>query len=151
MPPPLAGHAFPRQRHMCRGVLFIFVRVFFPVWCQPWMDDKTDGWTGHMMKKLHEKWPGRLLLYVILVWTPCPIHRCVISTLFGSCFSFFLKLLSCLKKFLIVKLFFSFFIYSFFLFKNIYLVFFCYNFVSFYLFINKLVFFFSNLKLVVLF
>ncbi len=29
-----------------------------------------------------------------LVWTPCLMHRCVISTMFGSCFSFFLKLLS---------------------------------------------------------
>jgi hypothetical protein len=29
-----------------------------------------------------------------LVWTLCLMHRCVISTMFGSCFSFFLKLLS---------------------------------------------------------
>ncbi len=30
----------------------------------------------------------------IWVWTPCLMHRCVISTMFGSCFSFFWKLLS---------------------------------------------------------
>jgi hypothetical protein len=45
MLPPGTGHAFPRQWHMCRkGVLFICARVFFPVWCHPWMDDGTDGW-----------------------------------------------------------------------------------------------------------
>jgi hypothetical protein len=26
------------------GGLFISVRVFFLVWCHPWMDDKMDGW-----------------------------------------------------------------------------------------------------------
>jgi hypothetical protein len=26
------------------GGLFIFVTVFFLVWCHPWMDDKTGGW-----------------------------------------------------------------------------------------------------------
>ncbi len=26
-------------------------------------------------------------------WKPCLMHRCVISTMFGSCFSFFIKLL----------------------------------------------------------
>jgi hypothetical protein len=30
----------------------------------------------------------------ILVWTPCLMHMCVISTMFGSCFSFLKKLLS---------------------------------------------------------
>jgi hypothetical protein len=55
--PPGARHAFPRQRHMhvmhvmvisCHegrgGGLFISTRVFFPVWCHPWMDDEIDGW-----------------------------------------------------------------------------------------------------------
>jgi len=28
------------------------------------------------------------------VWTPCLMHRCVISTMFGSCFSFLFKILS---------------------------------------------------------
>ncbi len=36
------------------------------------------------------------IYYLLLVWTPCLMHRCVISIMFGSCFSFFLKLLSCL-------------------------------------------------------
>jgi hypothetical protein len=40
------------------GGLFISARVFFPVWCHPWMDDGMDG-------KLHEKRPRRTLLYVI--------------------------------------------------------------------------------------
>jgi hypothetical protein len=30
-------------------------------------------------------------LYIILVWTPCIMHRCVISTMFGWCFWFFKK------------------------------------------------------------
>ncbi len=48
------------------GGLFIFAMVLIHVW----MDDKTDGWmdgwTGHVMKKLHEKWPQHHLLYVIV-------------------------------------------------------------------------------------
>ncbi len=39
-------------------------------------------------------------IYTLLVWTPCLMHRCVISTMFGSCFSFFLKLLSFLFIFI---------------------------------------------------
>jgi hypothetical protein len=41
--------------------LFISARVFFPVWCDPWMDDETDGW----MEKA--SWPWRPLLYVIAI------------------------------------------------------------------------------------
>jgi hypothetical protein len=26
------------------GGLFIYVRVFFLVWCHPWMDEGMDGW-----------------------------------------------------------------------------------------------------------
>jgi hypothetical protein len=64
--PPQVGRAFPRQGHMRKGEggLFVSVRVFFPVWCHSWMDDRTDGWTG-LMKKLHEKRPRRPLLYVM--------------------------------------------------------------------------------------
>jgi hypothetical protein len=36
-----------------------------------------------------------------LVWTPYLMHRCVISTMFGSCFSFFKKTFSFLNNFLI--------------------------------------------------
>ncbi len=32
----------------------------------PSMDDRMDGWTGHV-KKLHEKRPRRLLLYVMTI------------------------------------------------------------------------------------
>jgi hypothetical protein len=39
--------------------LFISARVFFPVWCHPWMDDGTDGW----MEKASRPW--RPLLYVM--------------------------------------------------------------------------------------
>ncbi len=35
-------HAFPRQQHMRKGGLFIFARVFFPLWCHPWMDEWMD-------------------------------------------------------------------------------------------------------------
>jgi hypothetical protein len=80
------------------GGLFISARVFLPVWCHPWMDDETDEW---MEKASRSRRP---LLYVILVWTPCLMHRCVISTIFGSCFSFFFKLLS--------FLFFYFYVFS---------------------------------------
>jgi hypothetical protein len=31
------------------------------------------------------------IYYVILVWTPCIMHRCVISTMFDWCFWFFKK------------------------------------------------------------
>jgi hypothetical protein len=46
--------------------LFISARVFFPVWCHPWMDDGMDGW----MDKGTDGWkkssrPRRPLLYVI--------------------------------------------------------------------------------------
>jgi hypothetical protein len=57
-PPPLgAGHAFPRQWHMRKGGgLFIFAKVFFLVWCHPWMDDGTDGWVTwkSFMKNDHD-------------------------------------------------------------------------------------------------
>jgi hypothetical protein len=32
------------EKGMRRGGLFISARVFFPVWCHPWMDGGTDGW-----------------------------------------------------------------------------------------------------------
>jgi hypothetical protein len=62
--PPLAGHAFLRQRHMCRGGGggdICFWQGFLPYdaiheWMMGWM----DGW-----KKLHRKRPRRPLLYVI--------------------------------------------------------------------------------------
>jgi len=44
-PPPRARHVYPRQPHMRRrGDLFISAKVFFPAWCHPWMDDRTNGW-----------------------------------------------------------------------------------------------------------
>jgi len=50
------------------GGLFIYVRVFFPVWCHPWMDDGTDRWMDRRVmwwKKIHKKQPQHLLLYLI--------------------------------------------------------------------------------------
>jgi hypothetical protein len=32
------------------GGLFIFVKVFFLVWCHPWMDDETNGWMDGWME-----------------------------------------------------------------------------------------------------
>jgi hypothetical protein len=61
--PLRAGHAFLKQRHMCRGGgrLFISAKVFFPVWCHWWtrqMMGRMDGW-----KKFHKKQPRCPLLY----------------------------------------------------------------------------------------
>jgi hypothetical protein len=56
-PPPGVEHAFPKQRHMCKGGGYLFMpRVFFPVWCHPWMDDRTDGWMDEksFMKNDHD-------------------------------------------------------------------------------------------------
>jgi hypothetical protein len=33
--------------------------------------------------------PSFSLHFMILMWTPCIMHRCVISTMFGWCFWFF--------------------------------------------------------------
>jgi len=52
-----AGHAFPRQRHMCKGVgggVIYFCHGFFL--CRMpsidgWQDGWIDEWTGHVMKK----------------------------------------------------------------------------------------------------
>jgi hypothetical protein len=61
-PPPPSGQAclsyIATHAQKGRG-LFIYARVFFPVWCHPWMDDGTDGrtdeWTSHVMKKASRK------------------------------------------------------------------------------------------------
>jgi hypothetical protein len=57
VPPLGARHAFPRQLHMCRGggwvCLFISVKVFFHLWCYPWMDDEVDGWMKSFTKNDH--------------------------------------------------------------------------------------------------
>ncbi len=42
------------------------------------------SWMAWMDRRLISSW-----IKMILVWTPCLMHRCVISTMFGSCFSFF--------------------------------------------------------------
>jgi hypothetical protein len=49
------------------------------------MDDGTDGRMESFTTSFN---------IFRLVWTPCLMHRCVISTMFDSCFSFFKKLLS---------------------------------------------------------
>jgi hypothetical protein len=35
---------------------------------------------------------GKISFYISLVWTPCIMHRCVISTMFGWCFWFLKKI-----------------------------------------------------------
>jgi hypothetical protein len=49
---PRPGMPFLYSDTCAEGGLFIFARVFFPVWCHPWMDDGTDGWTGHAMSSM---------------------------------------------------------------------------------------------------
>jgi hypothetical protein len=60
-PPPGAGHAFPRQRHMRRrGGGNLFLAGFSSLY------DAIHGWmTRRMDGKFHEKRPRRPLLYVI--------------------------------------------------------------------------------------
>ncbi len=58
--PPLGpGIPFLDSDTCAEGGFFISARVFFPVWCHPWMNDETngwnDGWTGHVMKKASRK------------------------------------------------------------------------------------------------
>jgi hypothetical protein len=51
--PPLGpGMLFLDNNTCAEGGLFISVRVFFPVWCHPWMDDRTDG--KNFMKNNHD-------------------------------------------------------------------------------------------------
>jgi hypothetical protein len=43
--PPLGlGMPFLDNDTYAEGELFISAKVFFPLWCHPWMDDGTDGW-----------------------------------------------------------------------------------------------------------
>jgi hypothetical protein len=48
-PPPGAGHAFPKQRHMCRRRGYLFLRGFSSLydaihgWMMRWMDRWMDG------------------------------------------------------------------------------------------------------------
>jgi hypothetical protein len=54
---PGPGMPFLDSYTCAKGGLFISARVFFPVWCHPWMDDGTDGWMMGLMdgwKKLHD-------------------------------------------------------------------------------------------------
>ncbi len=46
-PPPPPGLGMPfLDSNTCaeRARLFICARIFFSVWCHPWMDDETNGW-----------------------------------------------------------------------------------------------------------
>jgi hypothetical protein len=49
---PRPGMPFLDSDTCTEGGLFISARVFFPVWCHPWMDDGMDGWTGHAMPSM---------------------------------------------------------------------------------------------------
>ncbi len=67
--PPGLGMPFLDSDTCAKGGLFIFAKVFFPVWCHSWMDDGMNRWMDGWVtwwKKLHEKRPQNLLLYVIL-------------------------------------------------------------------------------------
>jgi len=47
------------------GGVFIFARVFFLVWCHPWMNDKTDGWMdGRVTWKSFTKSKHDILYYI---------------------------------------------------------------------------------------
>ncbi len=49
--PPLGpGMPFLDNDTCAEGGLFIFVKVFFLVWCHPWMDDETNGWMDGWME-----------------------------------------------------------------------------------------------------
>jgi hypothetical protein len=66
------GMPFLESNTCAERGLFISARVFFLVWCHPWMDDGMDGW---MDEKLHENRPRCPLLYVIKLyvkWSPVP-------------------------------------------------------------------------------
>jgi hypothetical protein len=45
------GMPFLDSDTCAEGGLFIYVRVFFPIWCHPWMDDGTDGWMEKALQK----------------------------------------------------------------------------------------------------
>ncbi len=62
---PGPGMPFLDSDTCTEGGLFIFARVFFPVWCNPWMDDGTDGW---MEKLSQSRCP---LIYVIFLCICC--------------------------------------------------------------------------------
>ncbi len=63
--PPGVGHAFLRQGHMRKGGLFISAKVFFPVWCHPWMDDEMNGWMdGSRDEKTFTKNDHDVLYYI---------------------------------------------------------------------------------------
>ncbi len=92
--PPQPGMPFLDSIPCAEGGLFISARVSFPVWCHPWMYDRTNGW---MDGKLHEIRPRRLLLYVITVsygtgnnekivsWSLSSILHGALFTLLGFC------------------------------------------------------------------
>jgi hypothetical protein len=44
--PPGAGHAFPRQRHMCRGRGYLLLPGFTSLYdaIHVWMTRRMDGW-----------------------------------------------------------------------------------------------------------
>jgi len=65
--PSGAGHAFPRQWHMRRGVVgYLFLPGFSSMndAIHGWMTGRIDGWVS-WWKKLHVKRPRRPLLYVM--------------------------------------------------------------------------------------
>jgi hypothetical protein len=76
---PGPGMPFLDSDPCAEGGLFISARVFFPDAIHGWMTGRMDGEN--------------------FTTTTSLMHRCVISTMFGSCFSFKKKLLSFLFLF----------------------------------------------------
>jgi hypothetical protein len=113
--PPRPGMPF-LESDTCaeRGGIIYFCQGFFPCMMPSmdgWQDEWMDGW-----KKLHKKMTTTSFITCNIVWTPFLMHRCVISTMFGSCFSFFLKRLSfyLFNVFSVIIIIFSMFIFFYF-------------------------------------
>ncbi len=68
---PGSGMPFPDSDTCAEGGVIYFCRVFFPVWCHTWMDDRTDGWMEKASRPRHP------LLYVIIEKLIPIIHVCV--------------------------------------------------------------------------
>jgi len=90
----------------CKGLNEVTIKNKYPLLM---IDDLFDHFYGVKISSkidLKSGYTNFLWNNKILVWTLCLMHRCVISTLFRSCFSFFYK----------TFIFFYFYFYVFFVF-----------------------------------
>ncbi len=107
---PPFGPSMPFQdSDTCAGAggLFISARVFFPVWCHPWMDDGTDGWMDrNFTKNDHD-----VLYYMYNIWIIICYRSIFILKLFlVVCFAPF----HCYRLFVSCCLFYTFLMFFFF-------------------------------------